>query len=63
MIKRVVHTGAKSHDGGFQTGLFISRYQVLTAGPVNIEPKKPAERVKTIEAINLKGFFIFIYPV
>jgi len=63
MINRVVQTGAKSQEGGFQDGLLITKYQVLTAGPVNIEPRNPAIKGTMIENDNFPILIFFIYPV
>jgi len=53
---RVVQTGPKSHEGGFQDGLIRSvRYQVLTEVKVAILPIIPAPSAIKIQKINLSG--------
>jgi len=42
IIKRIVHTGAKTQLGGFNGDLFMVVYQPLTAGAVKTEPMIPA---------------------
>lgn len=62
-INKVVQTGPNSQDGGFHEGLLITRYQVLTAGPVNREPSTPANKGTEIDIASFPMLIFFIYPV
>jgi len=41
-VKRVTHTGAKTHLGGVKKGFFKDTYQVGIAGVVKTDPTIPA---------------------